>query len=100
MNPPMKHSRFTDTGDEKESWHFDKRVPISIIVVLIFQFISGLWFIADIKKDVEILKATQLEQRQRDDRQDKGVADAITALRQDLLEANRKLDRLVERMAR
>lgn len=94
----MKHSRFTDRDENEGSgWHLDKRVPISIILVLVIQFISGLWFIADIKKDVEILKAARLEQIQRDDRQDHSVTDAVTAMRADLLEVNRKLDRLIER---
>jgi Tfp pilus assembly protein PilO len=96
----MKHSRFNDTGDEKESWHLDKRVPVSIILVLCVQFVSGLWFIADIKKDVEILKAARIDQLQRDERQDHTVADAVTNLRADLLEMNRKLDRLIERGVR
>lgn len=36
-----------------ESWHLDKKVPVAIIVVLIGQFLLGLWFIAKLDSKVE-----------------------------------------------
>ena len=36
-----------------ESWHLDKKVPVAIIVVLVGQFLLGLWFIAKLDSKVE-----------------------------------------------
>ena len=86
--------------DTETKWHLDKKVPISIILVLAMQFIGGLWVVADIKKDVEVLKAglvTQHERDDRQDRQDRQGSEALTLVRNDILDVGRKLDRLIER---
>ena len=80
-----------------DGWHLDKKVPISIIVALLMQAAAGLWVIADIKKDVELLKDRSIVQRDRDERQDKVTAEALQMLRDQLKEMNSKLDRLIER---
>jgi hypothetical protein len=41
-----------------------------------------IWAIADIKKDVEVLKAQTMAQHERDERQDKTAAEAYALLRQ------------------
>jgi len=38
----------TDTG-----WHLDKRVPVSIIVVLIAQLAGGIWMAAQMNGDIK-----------------------------------------------
>ena len=38
----------TDTG-----WHLDRRVPISIIFVLIAQFAAGVWMVANLNGTVQ-----------------------------------------------
>ena len=81
-----------------ETWHLDKKVPISFIAVLLVYGISGLWFVADIKRDVEVLKANVQMQHDRDDRQDKAVTEALQQLRDAQREGNAKLDRLIERL--
>lgn len=81
-------------------WHLDKKVPISIILAILFQALCGVWLIADIKKDVELLKAAQADQRFRDDRQDRSTGDAVIQLRQDIQEVGHKLDRLIESKGR
>ena len=86
-----------DTEKPDNGWHLDKKVPISIIMVIIMQGVAGLWVIADIKKDVEILKASMIAQRERDDRQDKASVDAASLIRSDLRELGQKMDRLIER---
>lgn len=80
-------------------WHLDKKVPISIIMVLMTQGVMGLWAIADMKKDVEVLKAGKQEQFVRDQRQDSDSAETKILIRQDIREVNGKLDRLIERAA-
>lgn len=78
-------------------WHLDKKVPISIIVTLLMQAAAGLWFLANLRTDIELLKNTTAVQRERDDRQDKTLADALALIRADLQKANDKLDRLIEK---
>lgn len=87
-----------------ESWHLDKKVPLSLIFAMLVQGVVVIGVIADIKKDVEVLKAAQFEQRFRDDRQDKTTADAVLQVRQEVLQARQdikelgqKMDRLIER---
>ncbi|MBA3605214.1 MAG: hypothetical protein H0W46_04430 [Acidimicrobiia bacterium] len=88
-------------------WQVDKKVPVSIIVTLLIYGMSGLWFIQDIKRDVEILKAAQPIQKERDVRQDNDSVAAFALIRDNLREmnaamkesstsVNAKLDRLVE----
>lgn len=85
------------TSDNQTGWHLDKKVPISIILALLMQGVVGLWFIADIKKDVEILKTQQMVQRDRDDRQDRTAGESMTLVRQQLERVEAKLDRLIEK---
>lgn len=83
--------------EEDEGWHLDRRIPIGIIVTLLVCGISGLWFIADIKKDVEVLKAQRLHSDLRIEKvtSDAKDVDARINARLDTIEA--KLDRLIER---
>lgn len=83
-----------------DGWHLDKKVPISIIAVLVMQAVAGLWFISEIRSDVNVLKAAQLMQHERDNRQDQTTADAVALVRGDIQELGRKLDRLIERGAK
>ena len=69
---------------ELSSWHFDKKVPIAIIFAIASQFIGGLWVLAEMRKDIEVLKMQMSEQRVRDDRQDKTAADAMSLVRAQL----------------
>jgi hypothetical protein len=81
---------------EDNQWHLDKKVPISLIVAVLVQAAMGIWAIADIKKDVEVLKVQAISQHERDDRQDKSTADVFLQLRTQLERMDAKLDRLVE----
>lgn len=78
-------------------WHLDKRVPVGIILALLVQAGGVVWFFAEMKKDIELLKAAQAQQHERDARQDKAHDDGISLLRSDIQELGRKLDRLIER---
>jgi hypothetical protein len=95
----MNATNITLEGEEEvnEQWHLDKKVPLSLIFAMIFQGAMVIWAIADIKKDVELLKAQTLVQHERDERQDKNAAEAYALLRQQLEKMDAKLDRLFER---
>ena len=40
------------TQDDQTHWTLDRRVPVSIIFVLIVQLIGGLWFMFELRSDV------------------------------------------------
>lgn len=80
-----------------DQWHLDKKVPISLIFALLCQFAAGLWAFADLKKDVELLKADAVVLHQRDDNQAVTFKDSMKVLQDQLMRLDTKLDRLIER---
>ena len=82
---------------QKESWHLDKKVPLSLIFAMLVQAGIVIVAVADIKKDVEILKTQANTQKDRDERQDKTLAEVISVLRTQLERMDSKLDRLIEK---
>lgn len=82
---------------QKESWHLDKKVPLSLIFAMLVQAGMVIVAVADIKKDVEILKAQANTQKDRDERQDKTLAEVVSVLRTQLERMDGKLDRLTEK---
>ncbi len=81
----------------KESWHLDKKVPLSLIFAMLIQAAMVIWAVADIKKDVEILKSRVATQQDRDDRQDKTLGEVVSRLQTQLERMDGKLDRLIEK---
>lgn len=81
----------------KESWHLDKKVPLSLIFSMLIQAAMVIWAVADIKKDVEILKSRVATQQDRDDRQDKTLGEVVSRLQTQLERMDGKLDRLIEK---
>lgn len=81
---------------QKEHWHLDRKVPIGIIVVLLLQGGGGLWFISKLESRVFALESKEVSQRDRDDRQDNAVKDAMASFARQLERIDAKLDRLVE----
>ena len=79
------------------SWHLDKKVPLTLIFAMMVQTGAVVWAVADIKKDVEVLKMQAVGQHERDERQDKSASDAYTRLSVYLEKMDAKLDRLVEK---
>ena len=49
--------------DPNKHWHLDKRVPITLILAIILQTATVIWFVAGLDKDVENLdkRTTSLE---------------------------------------
>ena len=79
------------------SWHLDKKVPLSLIFAMLIQAAMVIWAVADIKKDVEILKSRVTTQQDRDDRQDKTLEEVVSRLQTQLERMDGKLDRLIEK---
>lgn len=84
-------------NQEQDGWHLDKRIPIGIIVTLLMYGIAGLWVIADIKKDVEVLKAQRLDSEIRLDKITTDVKEGDNRINSRLDTIESKLDRLIER---
>lgn len=84
----------------QQGWHLDKKVPLSLIFSMIVQACLVVWAIADIKKDVEVLKVQTasefLGQHDRDRRQDDQAAAALAIIRAQLERMENKMDRVIE----
>lgn len=83
--------------DQSNRWHLDKKVPISIIAALFFQFLGGVWFMSRLEGRVVALEAAKAAQERTDDRQDRATSEAVGLVRGDIQELSRKLDRIIER---
>jgi hypothetical protein len=83
--------------NDDSKWHLDKKVPLSLIFAMLVQTGIVINAVADIKKDVEVLKSQVIAQHERDERQDKTTGEAFTLLRNALERMDQKLDRLVEK---
>jgi hypothetical protein len=84
-------------GNDNENWHLDKKVPITLIFVLLTQAAAGLWFISDIKKDVELLKQDTAALHLRDTQNSDSLRDAMRLMQEQFRLLDAKLDRLIER---
>jgi hypothetical protein len=84
-------------SDKEDPWHLDKKVPLSLIFAMLVQAAMVIWAIADIKKDVEVLKAAMVQQIDRDNRQDRAGAEAVALVRDDLHEVKSMLQKLLDR---
>ena len=82
----------TDSG-----WHLDKKVPLSLIFAMLVQAGMVIWAIADIKKDVELLKQANLALAQRDTAQIADFREAMRLMQDQFARLDAKLDRLIER---
>jgi hypothetical protein len=80
-----------------DNWHLDKKVPLSLIFAMLIQAAMVVWAVADIKKDVEVLKSQVGHQSERDERQDKAATETYQRLSNQLEKIDLKLDRLVEK---
>lgn len=84
----------------ESGWHLDKKVPLSLIAAMIAQVIVVTMFFADIKRDVELLKADSVVLHQRDSAQTIEMREAIRTLQEQFQRMDSKLDRLIERTSK
>ena len=52
--------RRTPPPAKDPGWHLDKKVPLTLIFAMLMQAAMVIWAIADIKKDVEVLKSQSM----------------------------------------
>ena len=82
---------------EPQGWHLDRKVPLTLIFAMLVQAAMVILAVADIKKDVELLKADNVVLHQRDTQQQVDNNAALALIRQQLERFEGKLDRLIER---
>ena len=82
---------------DSQGWHLDKKVPLSLIFAMIIQVIVVTMFFADIKKDVELLKADNITLHKADEVAGNVLRETVAAMNSQLSRIDMKLDRLIER---
>ena len=90
------------TGEDRRAapdlgWHLDKKVPLTLIFAMLCQGAMVIWAIADIKKDVELLRADSIVLHQRDSHQSTDLHESVSLVREQYLEISDRLQRLIER---
>lgn len=83
-----------------DGWHLDKKVPLSLIFAMLMQAAMVIWAIADIKKDVELLKQDSVGLHARDTLQADSLKEAMRQMQDQFSRLDAKLDRLIERGAK
>ena len=78
-------------------WHLKKEVNLSIILAMLGLAITGFWGFADLKKDIELLKANAVVLHDRDNKAELDMHDAMAQVRDQYKELSAKLDRVIER---
>lgn len=91
------HDRRAPQPPQKQGWHVDKKVPLTLIFAMIVQAGMVIWAVADIKKDVEMLKADVVTLHQRDARIELNTKETVAGVNTHLERMEAKLDRLIER---
>lgn len=82
---------------EPLGWHLKKEVNLSIIMTMITLTLAGFLGFADLKRDVELLKAGALVLHDRDTKQETDIKEALSQVREQYKELSNKLDRVIER---
>jgi len=94
---PTKLTQPDRRAPVEQGWHLDRKVPLTLIFAMMAQAAMVIGAIADMKKDIEVLKSQVTTQAARDSRQDQDMKEAMSLLREALETLNAKIDRLIER---
>jgi hypothetical protein len=89
----MEVERRAPTG-----WHLDKKVPLALIGVLLAYGFAGYGLIADMRKDIELMKAQIVMQRETDARQDLTSRERVLEVRDALIDLRRSVEKLADKV--
>lgn len=96
----------TEQNMPRESWHLDKRVPISLIATLLIQMGVWLWFVAQLDGRVSTLEKdeAEIEAVARENAREINLMRTVQAVQeqklQTILETVRRTDQRLERFER
>jgi hypothetical protein len=83
-------------GDGK--WHVEKKIPLTLIVILLAQGLAGWGVVVDLRKDIELIKAQLVVQRDRDERQDAISRERVLEVRDALIDLRRVIEKLADKL--
>ena len=86
------------TGDDGR-WHLKREIQIGHIVTTLTVAVSVVVYVGKIEQRLAVAESRIAAQRERDERQDKVLAEAMARLGAQLERLDGKLDHLVERIA-
>lgn len=78
-------------------WHLDKKVPLTLIIVIAGQIALGIVWAADMRKDIELLKASDKAVHEQMQFITKVSDSSIKLIQEQLTRIDMKMDRLIER---
>ena len=78
-------------------WHLDRKVPLTLIFVLVGQIALGIVWAADIRKDIELLKLTDRTIHEQIETSAKNNESTVKQVQEQLTRIDSKMDRLIER---
>ncbi len=81
---------------EPEGWHLDKRIPIATLLSMLGLVVVGTLHLAEMRKDIEVLRQEQTALSNRVTKQDADNIRAFDRFYSELREMNSKLDRLIQ----
>ena len=93
--PPVD---LTEGAEGDGRWHVDKKIPLALIVVLLAYGFAGWGFVVDLRKDIELIKAQLVVQRERDDRQDAISRERVLEVRDALIDLRRVIEKLADKL--
>jgi len=80
-----------------EGWHLKKEIQFGHIITTLTVAVAAMFYFSKIEQRIALVEQQMTQQRDRDDRQDKAVAEAVNLLRKQLENMDKKLDRVLER---
>ena len=86
------------TGDDGR-WHLKREIQIGHIITTLTVAVSVVIYVGKIEQRLAVVESQIATQRERDERQDRVLAEALMRLGAQLDRLDGKLDRLAERMA-
>lgn len=87
----------TTTPAREAGWHIKKEIQLGHLLTTLTIAVSVILYVSKLEQRIALIEAQVLTQRDRDDRQDRTTAEAMSLLRAQLERMENKLDRVLER---
>lgn len=88
---------YTTSPAREVGWHIKKEIQLGHLLTTLTIAVSVILYLSKLEQRIALIEAQVLTQRDRDDRQDKTTAEAMSLLRAQLERMENKLDRVLER---